>query len=109
MSKRVWKIHQDDKVMILAGKDKGKVGKVKKVMRDKDLVIVEGVNVAKKHVKPNPYQNEQGGIVDKEMPLHVSNVQLMCESCSESSRIGVKMTEDGKKVRYCKKCNEVIS
>lgn len=95
--------------MILAGKDKGKVGKVKKVMRDKDLVIVEGVNVAKKHVKPNPYQNEQGGIVDKEMPLHVSNVQLMCESCSESSRIGVKMTEDGKKVRYCKKCNEVIS
>lgn len=109
MSKRVWKIHQDDKVIILAGKDKGKVGKVKKVMRDKDLVIVEGVNVAKKHVKPNPYKNEQGGITDKEMPLHVSNVQLMCESCSKSSRIGYKMTEDGKKVRYCKKCNEVIS
>ncbi|GAU07532.1 50S ribosomal protein L24 [Desulfoplanes formicivorans] len=103
------KIHKDDTVIVLAGKDKGKTGKVKKIFKNKDLLLVENVNMVKRHVKPNPYKNEQGGIVDKEAPLHVSNVQLICESCTKPTRVGYKIADGGKKVRYCKKCNEVMS
>jgi len=103
------KILVNDKVMVIAGKDKNKVGKVIKILKDKHKVIVEGVNLIKKHVKPNPYRNESGGIVEKEAPIDISNVALMCESCAKPTRVGFKFTEEGKKVRYCKKCNEVIS
>lgn len=88
MSTQVWKIHKDDNVMILAGKDKGKIGKVLKVLRSKNQVIVEKANVAKKHTKPNPYVNQPGGIVEKEMPMDISNVQLVCNACSKSTRLG---------------------
>jgi len=109
MAKRVWKIHKDDTVMVLAGKDKGKIGKVVRIVRDKNKVVVEKVNVVKKHMKPNPYANQPGGIVEKEMPIDVSNVQLVCSACAKPTRVGFRMTEDGKKLRYCKKCNETIS
>lgn len=109
MSTLVWKIHKDDKVIILAGKDKGKIGKVIKILRNKKQVVVENVNLVKKHSKPNPYANQPGGIIDKEMPLDVSNVQYVCSSCSKPTRLGYKITEDNKKVRYCKHCNETIS
>jgi len=102
------KILQNDKVMVITGKDKNKIGKVLKVLRKKDKVLVEGINKVKRHVKPNPYRNEPGGIVEKEAPIHISNVALVCESCSKPTRVGFKITEDGKKVRYCKKCNETI-
>jgi len=95
------KIHKEDTVIVLAGKDKGKTGK--------DLLLVENVNMVKRHVKPNPYKNEQGGIVDQEAPLHVSNVQLVCDACTKPTRVGYQIAESGKKVRYCKKCNEVMS
>lgn len=109
MSKTVWKIHKDDKVIILAGKDKGKIGKVVRILRSKNKLVVEKANIVKKHTKPNPYANQPGGIVDKEMPLDISNVQYFCNACAQPARIGYRVVEDNKKVRYCKKCNETIS
>ncbi|MFP4071011.1 MAG: 50S ribosomal protein L24 [Desulfovibrionales bacterium] len=103
-----FRIHKDDKVMVLAGKDKGKVGKVLKILRKKDQVLVEQVNMVKRHVKANPYKGDSGGIVDKESPLHISNVAVLCNACTKPSRIGYKITEGGKKIRYCKKCDETI-
>ena len=73
-----FRIHKDDKVMVIAGKDEGKIGKVLKVLRKSDRVLVEKVNVAKRHVRPNPYKREPGGIVEKEMPIHVSNLMVVC-------------------------------
>ena len=102
------KSRKDDKVMILAGKDKGKIGKVLKIVRKKDRVMVEGVNVVSRHTKANPYANQPGGIVKKEAPIHLSNVAVMCEKCAKATRIGYKTTEDGKKVRVCRKCNEIL-
>lgn len=109
MATQVWKIHKDDNVIILAGKDKGKIGKVIKVLRSKNQVVVEKANLVKKHMKPNPYANQPGGIVEKSSALHVSNVQLVCNACSKPSRVGYRITDDNNKVRYCKKCNETIS
>ncbi len=103
-----YKIRKDDKVMVIAGKDKGKVGKVLKIMHKKDRVLVEKVNMVKRHTKANPYTQQAGGIVEKESPIHISNVALMCDACAKPTRVGFKETEDGKKVRFCKKCNEVI-
>lgn len=102
------RIHKDDKVMLLAGKDKGKIGKVIKVERKKDRVLVEQVNMVKRHTKANPYAQQPGGIQEKEAPVHISNVALMCSACTKPVRVGYKETGEGKKVRFCKKCNEVI-
>jgi len=103
-----FRIRKDDKVMVIAGKDKGKVGKVLKVLRKHDRVVVEKVNVAKRHVKPNPYRREAGGIVDKEMPIHVSNLMVVCEKCNGPVRVGYKYEDDGTKKRFCKKCNQTL-
>ena len=102
-----YRIRKDDRVMVTVGKDKGKIGKVLKVLRKKDRVLVEKVNVAKRHMKPNPHRQQHGGIVDKEMPLHISNVMLMCDACAAPVRVGSR-EEEGKKVRFCKKCNKTI-
>jgi len=102
------KIRKDDKVMLLAGKDKGKVGKVIKVDRKHDRVLVEKVNMVKRHTKANPYAQKPGGIIEKEAPVHVSNVAVMCDACAKPTRVGYRTTGDGKKVRFCKKCNEQI-
>lgn len=102
------KIRKDDKVILLAGKDKGKVGKVLKVDRKHDRVLVEKVNMVKRHTKANPYAQQPGGIVEKEAPVHVSNVAVMCDACAKPTRVGYRTTGDGKKVRFCKKCNEQI-
>ena len=96
-----FRIHKDDKVMVIAGKDEGKIGKVLKVLRKSDRVLVEKVNVAKRHVRP-------GGIVEKEMPIHVSNLMVVCSACGKPTRVGYRYTEDGKKIRFCKKCNETL-
>lgn len=103
-----FRIHKDDKVMVIAGKDKGKIGKVLKILRNKDRILVEKVNVVKRHVRPNPYRQQPGGIIEKEMPLHVSNVMVVCDACAKATKVGYRYTEDGKKVRFCKKCNEII-
>lgn len=103
-----FRIHKDDKVMVIAGKDKGKIGKVLKILRKNDRILVEKVNVVKRHVRPNPYRQQPGGIIEKEMPVHVSNVMVVCNACAKPSKVGYRYTEDGKKVRFCKKCNEII-
>ena len=100
------KIKVNDQVEIIAGKDKGKTGKVIKTLRKKDKVVVEGLNLVKKHQKPNN-ANESGGIFDIEAPIHVSNVALICPSCKEATRVNIKR-EDGKKIRVCKKCGADI-
>lgn len=101
-----YRIRKNDKVKITVGKDKNKIGKVLKILKKKDSVLVEGVNIAKRHTKPNPYAKQQGGILEKEMPIHISNVMVVCDKCNEAARVGYRKTDDDKKVRFCKKCNE---
>ena len=101
------RIKKDDKVKVLTGKDKGKIGKVLKVMKKNNRVVVENINMVKVHQKPSQ-ANPQGGIADKNMPIHISNLMIMCNSCVKPTRIGIKQLEDGKRVRICKKCNEQI-
>jgi len=103
-----YRIRKDDKVMVITGKDQGKVGKVLKILRKSDRVLVEKVNMVTRHVRPNPYRREPGGRVEKEMPLHVSNVMVVCSKCNSPTRVGFRTTEDGKKIRFCKKCNETL-
>jgi large subunit ribosomal protein L24 len=100
-------IKKDDKVKVLAGKDRGKIGKVIKVDRKKQRILVENINVAKRHTRPTA-QNRQGGIVESEAPVHSSNVMLMCNKCVKPVRIKMQQLDDGKKVRVCRKCNEQI-
>ena len=103
-----FRIRKNDKVMIITGKDKGKIGSVLKVLPKKDAVLIEKMNMAKRHTKGNPYQQRAGGIIEKEMPIDISNVMLVCGACAKPSKVGYRQTEDGKKVRFCKKCNEII-
>lgn len=100
-------IKKDDKVKVISGKDKGKVGKVLKVNKKKKRLLVENINIVKRHTKPNA-QNRQGGILESEAPIHWSNVMLMCSKCIEPVRAQHKTLDDGKKVRVCKKCHEII-
>jgi len=101
------KIRRDDEVIILAGKDKGKTGKVTKVLVEDSKVFVEGVNLVKKHQKPVPQLQQPGGIVEKEAPLHVSNVAIVNPATGKADRVGFR-DEDGKKVRFFKSNNELI-
>lgn len=100
------KIRKNDDVIVLAGKDKGKRGVVKERVSS-EYVIVDGVNIAKKTTKPNPMTGETGGIVDKAMPIHVSNVALFNREAGKADRVGFKMV-DGKKVRVYKSTGEVV-
>ncbi len=99
------RIKKDDKVKVLTGKDKGKIGKVLKVVTKTNRVVVENINVVKVHQRPTQ-GNPQGGIVDKAMPINISNLMIMCNSCVKPTRIGIKELEDGKRVRICKKCDQ---
>lgn len=101
------KIKKGDEIIVLTGKDKGKRGKVKRVLEN-DRVIVEGINVAKKHQNPIPARGIPGGIVEKEMPIHVSNVAIFNPLTGKADRVGFRLLEDGRKVRYFKSSNEVI-
>ena len=101
------RIRKGDQVVIIAGRDKGRRGTVLRVMAD-DRVVVENVNVVKRHQKPNPAKNMQGGIVQKEMPIHNSNVMLFNPATEKGDRIGFRTLEDGRKVRYFKSNNEVV-
>lgn len=100
------KIKKGDKVIVIAGRDKGKVGVVQRVLPKTNRVIVEGVNIRKKHLRPSP-QNEAGGIIDFEAPIHVSNVAYLDPEKNVPTRVGYKFI-DGKKVRYAKKSNKII-
>ena len=102
------KIRKGDEVVVITGKDKGKRGTV--VLRvDSEHVVVEGVNSAKKHVKPNPIKGVAGGIVDKDMPIHISNVALFNAATKKADRVGIKVLEDGRKVRVFKSNGELVN
>lgn len=99
-------VKKNDTVMVVAGKDKGKTGKVLSINKKKDRLIVEKVNIIKRHVKPG--QKTKGGIIERESTIAVSNVMVYCEKCAKPVRLGNRLLEDGKKVRFCKKCGEVL-
>jgi large subunit ribosomal protein L24 len=101
------RLKKDDKVKVLTGKDKGKIGKVLKVVKKTNRVVVENINVVKVHQRPSQ-ASPQGGIVDKTMPIHISNLMVMCNSCVKPTRVEIKQLEDGKRVRICKQCNQQI-
>jgi len=101
------KIKKDDKVIVLSGKEKGKQGRVLSVIAKKNRVIVERVNMIKRHMKPSR-QYTQGGIIEKEGTLHISKVMLVCPRCQKPTRISNHILGDGRKVRLCKRCKEVI-
>jgi len=101
------KIKKGDEIVVIAGKDKGKRGTVL-VRVDAEHVIVEGINRAKKHVKPNPVKGVTGGVVDKDMPLHISNVSLFNPATKKADRVGFKVNEDGSKVRVFRSSGEVV-
>lgn len=98
---------KDDVVMVIAGKEKGKSGRILKLLPKKNRVIVEKVNMIKRHTKPTR-QMPQGGILEKEGSIHVSNVMIICHRCNVPVRIGKRIMEDGSKVRVCRKCGEVL-
>jgi len=102
------KVVKDDKVLILSGNNKGKTGKVLKVLPKNNRIIVEGINFIKKHSRPTQ-KNPQGGIIEKEAPIHVSNVMVICPKCDTPTRVGSKKLENGKKVRVCKNCGEMFT
>jgi len=101
------KIRKGDDVIVLVGKDKGKRGVVLSCV-DSDSVLVEGINRVKKHTKPNPLKGQPGGIVEKEMPLNISNVALFNAATQKGDRVGFKMLEDGRKVRVFRSSGEVV-
>jgi len=101
------RIRKDDEVVVIAGKDKGRRGKIVRVM-DEERVIVAGVNLVKRHTKPNPARNVAGGIVEREAAIHISNVMLFNPLTKKGDRVGFRVLEDGRKVRYFKSNSEVV-
>lgn len=97
------RVKKGDTVLVTAGKDRGKRGKVLRVDPNKGTAVVERVNLLKKHTRPNPQKNIQGGILDRESPIRMSNLQVICPSCGEATRTGSHRTAEGAK-RFCKKC-----
>jgi large subunit ribosomal protein L24 len=97
-------VRKGDNVVVLSGKDRGKQGKVLRVVASKGTAIVERVNFLKKHTRANPQKNQQGGIVERESPVRMDKLQVICPSCNEPSRLGSHRTEEGA-LRFCRKCN----
>jgi len=102
------KFRQGDEVVVLTGRDKGKRGTITKVFTETARVVIDNVNVVKKHQKPNPHMNVPGGIIEKEMPIDVSNVAIFNPTTGKADRVGFKVLEDGRKVRYFKSNGEVL-
>jgi large subunit ribosomal protein L24 len=101
-------IKKNDKVKVLAGKEKGRTGKVLKVLADKEAAIVERLNMVKRHTRACGSAGKQGGIIEKEAPIKLAKLMLVCPKCSKNSRTGTKVLDDGSRVRFCKKCNEQL-
>ena len=101
------KVKKGDLVKVISGKDKGKEGRVLRVIPKLNKVIVENVNIVKKHQRPTQ-QLREGGIIEQPSPIHVSKVMVVCPSCGKPTRVGYRFLEEGRKVRICRKCNEII-
>jgi len=104
---RMSNIKKSDTVELITGKDSGKRGKVLELLKNDDKLIIESINVYKKHQKPT-MTNQEGGIVEKNMPVHISNVKPVCPKCQQKTSFRRKSLEDGKRVRFCKKCGETL-
>jgi large subunit ribosomal protein L24 len=102
------KIRKNDMVVVTAGRDRGKRGRVLRVLPKRGRVVVEGVNFVKRHTRANPQRNIKGGIMEREAGLAVANVQLVCPECSEPTRVGRRALEDGRRVRFCRRCEGVV-
>ena len=100
-------IHKEDTVLILSGKDSGKKGRIIRVFPERNKALVEKVNMVKRHTRPNQ-QLPQGGILEKEAPIHISNLQVICPKCGKATRISKKVLTNGQKARTCKKCGEIL-
>ena len=100
-------IRKNDQVKVIAGSQRGKVAKVLYLNKDKETVVLEGVNLRKKHARPTQ-DRPKGGIIDIESPMNISNVQLVCTKCGKPARVRMKLLEPGRKVRVCRKCKEII-
>ncbi|HTN71620.1 MAG TPA: 50S ribosomal protein L24 [Methylomirabilota bacterium] len=100
-------IRKNDSVMVITGKERGKTGKVLRVLAEKDAVIIERVNLVKRHSRPRGPQ-QPGGIVEKEASIHASNLMIMCDKCNAPVRMGKKILTDGKKIRICRRCGEAL-
>ena len=100
-------IRKNDSVMVITGKERGKTGKVLRVLPDKDAIIIERINLVKRHSKPRGPQ-QPGGIVEKEAAIRASNLMIMCDKCNAPVRVGRKVLADGKKIRICRRCGEAL-
>jgi large subunit ribosomal protein L24 len=100
-------IRKNDSVIVIGGKERGKTGKVLRVLPEKDAVVIERLNMVKRHTKPRGPQ-QPGGIVEKEAAIHASNIMILCDKCNAPVRIGHKTLADGKKIRICRRCNEAL-
>ena len=98
------RIRREDTVLVTKGKDRGRTGEVRKVIPKKNRLIVTGVNMVKRHMKPQG-QQKPGGIIDREAPIQISNAALICESCQEPARVGFRTAGEGRQVRFCKRCD----
>ncbi len=101
-------IKKDDEVKVLSGKARGQQGKVLRVFPDKGSAVVENLNFVKRHTRPNPQRNIKGGLVEREAPIHLSNLQVICRDCQSPTRVSFETLADGRKVRVCKKCGGSI-
>ena len=108
MSRLRTPVRKNDNVVVMAGRDRGKRGRVLKVFPDRNRVVVEGVNFIKRDTRPNPRASVKGGIVEREASLHASNVQIVCPECGVPTRIGRQLLGDGRKVRICRKCDGAV-
>lgn len=102
------KIKKNDKVEVISGKEKGRQGKVIRIFREKDTALVERLNFVKRHTKAGTTAGKQGGIIEKEAPIKLSKLMLVCPKCDKTTRIGTNVLDDGERVRYCKKCEEQL-
>ncbi|HUU41217.1 MAG TPA: 50S ribosomal protein L24 [Desulfatiglandales bacterium] len=107
MAQRKFNIRKNDKIMVVAGKEKGKIGTVLRVIPEKERAIIEKLNIVKRHTRPGG-KNAKGGIIEKEAPIHITNIMLVCGKCAEATRVGKRVLDDGRKVRFCRKCGEII-
>ncbi len=103
------RLKRDDEVLVVRGRDKGRRGKIQRVIRDKGKVLVEGINMVKRHYKAGAQGSRQAGIVDKEMPMDASKVMPICPSCDKPTRIAIKILDDGSKSRVCKHCEGMLN
>jgi large subunit ribosomal protein L24 len=102
------RVRKNDTVLVLSGKSRGRTGRVLRVMPSAGRAIVEGVNFVRKHTKANPQKNIKGGILERESPVHASNLMVVCTECGKPARVGNRILDDGKKVRTCRRCNGML-